>query len=57
MGISEKTEMTEMQDDDRLDLGDDHALIFASYQDDKRVGAHIKHNKPDGTPFPLHVGA
>ena len=42
--------MTEIQDDDRLDLGDDHILIFSSYQDENRVGAHIKHNTPDGTP-------
>lgn len=34
---------------DVIDLGDDHELIFSSYQGEARVGASIKHKKPDGS--------
>lgn len=34
---------------DELDLGDGHSLVFASYQDEPRVGANIVHRTPEGS--------
>lgn len=35
---------------DTLDLGDDHVMVFSEYLGQARVGASVKHKKPDGTP-------
>lgn len=35
---------------DRIDMGDDHVLVFAEYEGQSRVGCNIEHKKPDGTP-------
>lgn len=34
---------------DEIDLGDDHRMVFAEYEGEKRVGAQIIHKAPDGT--------
>ncbi len=32
----------------RVDIGDDHALVFVGYKGEPRVGANVIHKTPDG---------
>ena len=37
-----------MSERDEIDLGDGHRMIFCDYEGQKRVAAHIQHQRRDG---------